>query len=717
MEAIQSVLMTAQEARQLAIQLSQDTLLGQSLRAEQQQLDRYLAQPLECPGPGPANGYEHNRHKQNYIHMDLAGRFFLISGDERYANWLRQLLLLYADRYLSFPYHQQLNTNPTGRLFHQILNEHNWLLYASLGYSGIRHWLSDSDRQQIEQQLFEPMLEMFTVKYAHDFDWIHNHGIWAVAAVGICGLAINQPRYVDLCIHGQHNDDVSAGFLAQISQLFAPSGYYIEGPYYHRYAIRPLCLFAEALARHRPELNIFEFNNRVIKTTLDALLACTYPNGRLPALNDASQTMDVNDEGIVIATAISFARYGHDAKLLGLAQLQQQVFTHPAGAALSAAVSAAADHTCAPHWPSVELNEGPNGDRGAQGFLRIQGHDGQQSMAVMNYGQHGMGHGHFDTLGITFFNRGQEVLTEYGFGRWVNVEPKFGGRYLDENKSYARQTIAHNAVTIDGQCQNGFDVERADAVCGTPHFFIADDPNLQGMSAFANDHHHGVRQQRTVLLVNHPQLQQPLLVDLFRLIATDQQRHRYDYAIQYQGQIIRTDFDYHYHQQGWSVLGQDNGYQHLLRVADAHIAQPSTLVSWLAGQHYCSLITSANADAEVIFSRTGGADPSFNLRSTPSLIFRQYGGDHLIASVLESHGLFDEAKEVSVEARGQIQQLLVRHHSDDASIIDIIGSQFTLTVMINNHPQVNADSHCQVTLAHDSYQWRGPVAIRTTDLN
>jgi hypothetical protein len=102
-----------------------------------------------------------------------------------------------------------------------------------------------------------------------------------------------------------------------------------------------------------------------------------------------------------------------------------------------------------PCLPSIELNEGPNGDRGAQGFIRSQNADGDITQLVMGYGQHGMGHGHFDALGLTYFNNNQEVLCEYGFGRWVNVEHKFGGRYLDENKSYSRQTIAHNLVAVD----------------------------------------------------------------------------------------------------------------------------------------------------------------------------------------------------------------------------------------------------------------------------
>jgi hypothetical protein len=72
----------------------------------------------------------------------------------------------------------------------------------------------------------------------------------------------------------------------------------------------------------------------------------------------------------------------------------------------------------------------------------------------MKYGVHGEGHGHFDKLHFIFFDSGREVVPDYGFSRWINIEPKFGGRYLPENDSYAMQTIAHNTVVVDQTSQN-----------------------------------------------------------------------------------------------------------------------------------------------------------------------------------------------------------------------------------------------------------------------
>lgn len=703
---IKAVLFEPSEIASIASELGKDSLMGKSLTRLIKDTDAFMALGVEVPGHSEAGGYAHNRHKQNYQYINQAGRLFLVTGDEKFAQYTADLLLAYADKYLKLDFHKQLNTNPPGRLFHQILNEHVFLLYSSLGYSCIRHWLSAGQQQTIIDGLFQPMLDMFTDKYAFDFDRIHNHGLWAVAAVAMCGLAIDKPQYVEMSIHGLKGDDIEGGYLAQISKLFAPSGYYMEGPYYHRYAIRPLCIFAEALHRHRPDLNIFNYKDQVIGKTIKSLLATAYPNGVFPALNDASLTMDISDAGVVVALSLYAKHYGIDDDILGMAQLQDSVWVHPCGQTLSAAFGKN-ETGLTPCWPSVELNEGPNGDRGAQAFLRMQNEKGDVSQLVMNYGQHGMGHGHFDTLGISFFNNNQEVLREYGFGRWVNVEPKFGGRYLDENKSYARQTIAHNTVAVDQSCQNNFDVKLADSRHGEPHFFSGDNKDVQGVSAFCRDYYEGVDQQRSLLMINDKRLTQPILVDLFRL--TSEAAHQYDYSIHYDGQIVRSNFDYQTHSE-LSTLGSNFGYQHLWNVAQGK-AKDTTLVSWLQGSSYYTWLAASSKEDEMFFTRSGANDPSFNLRSEPGLILRRHAKDTLFASVLETHGYFNEAIEASTEARGQITNISVIGTNEHGSVIEINAHDFSVIVMVSNQVGVTATTKNRMTFNNQDFQWQGYFAV------
>lgn len=705
----QPILLTEAEVELLRKEVGKPSLMGKSIEANRKELEAFMRLPLDVPGHGEAGGYEHNRHKQNYTYMNLAGRLFLITQEEKYAQFVKDLLAIYAEKYLTFDFHVQKNTNPTGRLFHQILNEHCWLMFTSLAYSCVASVMTEEERTAVVERIFEPMLDMFTVKYAHDFDRIHNHGIWAVAAVGICGLAIGKPEYLEMSVYGQDRDD-TGGFLAQISQLFAPSGYYMEGPYYHRYAIRPTCVFAEVVHRHMPEVDIYNYKDKVIGNTVQAMLATAYPNGEFPALNDASRTMSITDMGVQVAVSVYSKHYGMDDNILGMAKIQNAVWMHPCGLELSQAYDKAiADREIGmPFWPSVELNEGPTGNNGAQGFIRMQDKTGDVSQLVMNYGQHGMGHGNFDTLGITFFNRGQEVLREYGFCRWVNVEPKFGGRYLDENKSYARQTIAHNAVTIDEQCQNGFDVNRADSVHGLPHFFKVEGTEINGMSAFANDHYPNTDMQRSVFMLNLDELEAPLLLDLYRIEGEG--GHQYDYSHQYDGQIVRTNFDYQSFGE-LNTLGDDFGYQHLWKVASGKV-QDTALVSWLQNNtYYTWLGTSSsakqNGDNEVIFTRTGANDPSFNLRSEPAFILRSKGESTLFASVLETHGYFNEEFEQSVNARGQVKDIRVVGYNAVGSIVEITTEKSLVTVMISNVLGADDQTPHQVKMNGKTYSWNG----------
>ncbi|MBS1210977.1 MAG: chondroitin lyase, partial [Proteobacteria bacterium] len=519
----QPLLIRAIEADALRAEIGADSLMGKTLAADIRALKRYMATPIEIPGHGEAGGYEHNRHKQNYIHLNLAGRLALITNECVYHDYALDMLRAYADAYLSIPLNTSRDSNKPGRLFHQTLNENMWLLYAAEAYSCIRNRLSAAHREQIEQRLLRPMASLFMDTYADDFDIVHNHGLWSVASVGMCGYALGDQDIVDKALYGINGDSVSGGFLAQLAQLFSPDGYYMEGPYYHRFAIRPLLLFAEAIERRQPEIRIYAFKQQVIRRTTESLMSIAFPDGTFPALNDASKTMGIKDEGLMIATSLCFKRYGVDANLVEMARLQQRVWVGDAGLALSNAVAHA------PHgrmnWGSMLISDGPDGTRGGVGILRQEDAEQDLNMALLWFGQHGsdhtlhdaLDHGHFDGLHLSYFNRGKEVLQDYGFGRWVNVEPKFGGRYIPENDSYCKQSIAHNTVVVDEESQNRGDTATAVARWGEKIFFVSQHPAGQGMSARVHDYYPGVDMQRSVLMLSLPGLEKPLLLDLFRI--------------------------------------------------------------------------------------------------------------------------------------------------------------------------------------------------------
>jgi hypothetical protein len=358
-------------------------------------------------------------------------------------------------------------------------------------------------------------------------------------------------------------------------------------------------------------------------------------------------------------------------------------------------------------WSSVEFSDGPDGKRGGLGILR-SGKGTDASMLLMKYGVHGQGHGHFDKLHFIFFDGGREVVPDYGFSRWINIEPKFGGRYLPENDSYAMQTIAHNTVVVDETTQNAGKESADEAVWGERHFFDASQPSVQVMSARADHHYSGVTMERTMFLIDDARLTRPVVVDLFRL-ASDAQ-HTYDYPVHYRGQLIATDVKYNADVGKQEPLGKAFGYQHIWREASG-AAQGPVRMTWLDGNRYYSVTTAFLGTSDVMFGRTGANDPNFNLISEPVMIVRTHGSNQLYASVIEPHGYFSEPEERSTQARPLLQSVRILVDSPEGSVIEVTGpASLKWTVMVANGPASTTARHRTVG-SGSSWEWTGNYRV------
>ncbi|XHH30524.1 alginate lyase family protein [Xanthomonas euroxanthea] len=161
---------------------------------------------------------------------------------------------------------------------------------------------------------------------ADNFDKIHNHATWAVAAVGMTGYVLRDQALVDKALRGSKRDG-KAGFLAQVDQLFSPDGYYAEGPYYQRYALAPFVLFANAIARNQPQQRIFQRRDGVLLKAVDSLVQSSYGGYFFP-INDAILDKGLDTEELVAGIGIAYAQT-HDAQLLSIAQRQRRVLLTP----------------------------------------------------------------------------------------------------------------------------------------------------------------------------------------------------------------------------------------------------------------------------------------------------------------------------------------------------------------------------------------------------
>jgi len=236
-------------------------LFDRTIAAIKSNLDKRMDAGVPVPQPVDAGGgYTHEQHKQNAKTIYEAGMLFELTGDERYRDLAASVLLDYAAMYPALGLHPQQKEQTPGRLFWQSLNEAMWLVYAIQGYDAIRADLDPDIRTRIETGVLRPMAEFLSEGQPDTFNKIHNHGTWAVAAVGMTGYTLDERAWVNQALLGLDQSG-DAGFLRQLDELFSPDGYYAEGPYYQRFALMPFILFAQAVEENEPERQIFSYRD------------------------------------------------------------------------------------------------------------------------------------------------------------------------------------------------------------------------------------------------------------------------------------------------------------------------------------------------------------------------------------------------------------------------------------------------------------------------
>lgn len=692
---------TKSEANEVKRHLDSYPLLNQSYNTIKKQVDDYVGKDVDVPFPkDPAGGYTHDRHKANYMLMFNSGVLFNLTADAKYAKLVKDMLLKYALLNPQLKNHPQATSSSPGHIFWQALNDANWLVYAGMAYDLIYNSLSVADRHTIENGAFKPEVDFFTKDLKKWFNLIHNHGVWACAGVGIVGIATGNKDYVDMALYGTEKNGKS-GFIAQMNGLFSPDGYYTEGPYYVRYAILPYYLFANALHRARPELKIFQHRNSILQKALLSGLQQTNLNGAFFPMNDALKEKDYTSNELVTAIDIACDAYGKDDGLLVVAKKQNQVLLHRGGMMIAASLTG--KKNIPDHYPyrSVEYTDGINGDEGGVSLLR-NGKNGDLTTLIYKYTAHGLSHGHFDKLNINLFDKGNEIITDYGSVRFIGVEQKFGGRYLPENKTYASQTIAHNTLVLDEKSHFNGDEDIAEKHHSDKLFSDLGGTQVQVVSARESNAYSNTGLQRTVYLLQLPGGQK-LVVDLFNAKAPG--NTQFDLPFQYSGQVISTSFKYTPFTASRETLGKGHGYQFLWKEAEADVKDTLVQFTFLNDKTFYTISSLAEGEASLFFTTSGANDPDFNLRRTPAFIIRKKGTEQSFVSVIEIHGKFDPIAEFSTNAYSSVRKISLPENKE-YTVVEISVKDKKLVIAQSNTQFDNKAAH-----STQGRTWTGPYAV------
>lgn len=709
------LVLTSDGVAQIKSNLGQVPLFDKSLESVISEVDAEIANGIEVPVPKDlAGGYTHERHKSNFFLIQKAGVLFQVTGDDKYATYIKDMLLQYAAMWPTIGKHPAERSYARGKLFWQCLNDANWLVYASQGYDCIYDWLDEATRDKLNKELFRPYAEYISVENPQFFNRIHNHSAWGNAAVGMIGLVMDDEELINWSLYGldikvpgdivKDNDggDIElegqkeAGFLAQIDHSFSPDGYYTEGPYYQRYAMYPFLIFAQALANKKPELGILDYRNGLLIKAIYALVNQTNSAGEFFPINDSQKGMSLASRELVHAVSMAYYFGGKDAGLLSIVEEQGRVPLNNAG--LAAAKGVAEGIAKKYEYKSVELTDGAAGDEGAIGIIRAE-----DLTLVMKYAKHGMGHGHFDRLGFLLYDETGEVIQDYGAARWVNIEHKDGGGYLKENHSWAKETVAHNTLVVDKDSHFDRKVKAADKTSGTPYVFIPGE-EVQIVSAKELNAYKNVVMQRTMAVVKVEELENPLVIDLFSVQAPE--GTRYDLPLYYKGEFMSSNQKIQTNNT-LTPMGEHDGYQHLWAEAQTNLTGDVLSMTWFNNKKFYTLTSVVASGDEMIMTRIGANDPNFNLRRDPGLIHRRTGGNTLFASLYEVHGSYDYATERPLNLFTSVKDLKVLHQSEDYVAIKFefkSGEGYQFAFSLNDKKETSSHS---VDTANGPIQWKG----------
>jgi hypothetical protein len=468
--------------------------------------------------------------------VQSAGILYQVTGDERYARRGREILLAYADRYLSYPLHtiQGEAKIGGGRLSPQTLDESVWLIPAAQGADLLWDTLSEADRQTIANKLFLPAAR--DVILPHHLP-VHNIQCWKNSAVGLTGLLFGDQALIRAAI-----DDPDRGYRVQMSKGVQSDGVWHEGAWgYHFYTISAVWPLTEAARNCGIDLYGEPF-----KKMFEAPVQLAMPNLRLPAFNDSTE-VDVHNPIYELA----YARYHDPIDLAGL----------PSGNRNNEyALWFGVDQL-----PEAATPAPGSRNATASGYAILQQN---ATWLCLKYGPHGGGHGHPDKNNFVLYSQSQVLFPDPG------TRP-YGSPLHGE---WDRVTLAHNTLVVDETSQHP-----ATGKC----LAFGSERGIDYAMTDAGNIYDGVRFVRTAMLLNEN------LVVFVDHVQSDKP-HTLDLACHYTGRWTKAASG------PKPDLPSKEGYQHLQELAAMNTSEQTTLTLEGEGGTHAAIVLAGSEPTQVI---------------------------------------------------------------------------------------------------------------------
>jgi hypothetical protein len=502
--------------------------------------DSWIAREIDVPATG--GGFYHAADPtayaitvQHYALADAArdlGLMFQLTGDTRYQSKAKEILLAYADSYLTYEYHDKAGRTGAeavagGRTTPQGINEATWAIAIAWAYDLIYHGLTPGQRDKIEAQILWPAAEIIM----DNNEGRHNHQTWYNAGVGVLGFVMNDARLVHYAL-----EKADSGHYFQMKQSITGDGMWYEGSmHYQFFVLRALLPLIESAYHAGIDL----YQDRAYKSLFDFMLEYADASMKLPTINDGRLVYLAEPERATYYE-VALRRFG-DARyapvLRASARTDLNALLYGVGDLPPGAMPAWRSRHFA-HSDLVVLRS-PAGDDAVQVVLNTMGYQG--------------GHSHPDRLSLVLSGLGHTLAPDSGSIKYR----------VPAHVEYFKQSIAHNTIVVDRESQRPSPAALLEA--------FASSPLLQVARASTEAAYPGVRLERTLLLTDD------YLIDIAQ--AASDRAHTYDWVLRNIGAFASTDLDF---RPASHAPGDANGYQYLQNVRSA---RPTRAGRWQAEWH------------------------------------------------------------------------------------------------------------------------------------
>ena len=417
----------------------------------QRSMDARLTMPLGIPQPkkGDDGKWMHLSDKadagngqtygaiHNQLGLDIAnlGTIYAFTGDAKYAEFCKKLLLAYADAHPNYGIGARAGFNhDPSKVFDQRLSDATWLIPVARGYDLIYNLpsMTPAERKHIEDDL----IKANAIHIAGNHAMVEAATNWSsicTCAILTAGYATDDQDLINTAFYGlsKNKEKPNGGlFLKHFGeQAIANDGMWSEGAMGYQFmAMEALIMDAEMLWHHG--IDMYRYRDSALKALFDSPLRFSYPDLTAPAIHDSGHGSIVGNESFLYEYA--YRRYRDPSYLLILNQVGKHFDAHFQQYPVSILYDRDLQEKVAPvEWKSVNLFSV------GYGILRNTTANATNSL-LLDYGPAGS-HGHPDKLSLDLYAFNAQLMPDPG-SIWYEI-PLY--------RQWYHTTVAHNTLVVD----------------------------------------------------------------------------------------------------------------------------------------------------------------------------------------------------------------------------------------------------------------------------